>query len=105
MMQQAGFEAAIAVALNDMRDEWQEIKKCLNNAACKTLLKVYRPYLMFNKPQSISIQRLLKQYLRHAQFTGHIFGIHHHIAQKQIIHQKVHQFQINRLRAVYLHLR
>ena len=105
MMQQAGFEAAIAVALNDMRDEWQEIKKCLNNAACKTLLKVYRPHLMFNKPQSISIQRFLKQHLRHAQFTGYIFGIHHHITQKQIIHQKVHQFQINMLRAVYLHLR
>ena len=48
MMQQAGFEAAIAVALNDMRDEWQEIKKCLNNAACKTLLKVYRPQFAFD---------------------------------------------------------
>ena len=68
------------MALNNMRDEWLEIKKCLDKAACKTLLKVYWPYLMFNKPQSISIQKLLKQHLRHTQFTRHIVGIHHHIA-------------------------
>ena len=50
------------------------------------------------------IQRFLKQHLLYAQLSGHFFGIHHHIAQKQIIHQNVHQLQIYRLRAVYVHL-
>ena len=46
----------------------------------------------------------MKQHLLHAQLSRHFFGIHHHITQKQIIHQKVHQFQIYRLSAVYVYL-
>ena len=59
---------------------------------------------MLIKPSAISIQRFLKQHLLYAQLSGHFFGIHHHIAQKQIIHQKVYQFQTNRLRAEYVYL-
>ena len=66
-------------------------------------LKVYRPLLLI-KPPSILIQKFLKQHLLYAQLSGHFFGIHHHIAQKQIIHQKVHQLQIYRLSAMYVYL-